>query len=127
MAPKQDGEFEYELNLACEISIEHKISVSKSRTTAVPVGMEFHNGHARDLAKAYAAWLGSGEAFADLEQRAQIDKVRRGLSDNQKKDLWQAWQAAGLPASAELLTVSQAVIAQGLLEAVTETKTEQPA
>jgi hypothetical protein len=127
MAPKQDGEFEYELNLACEISIEHKISVSKSRTTAVPVGVEFHSGHARDLAKAYGAWLGSGEAFADMAVRAQIDTARRSLTEGQKKDLWQAWQAQGLPMSAELLTVSQAVIAQGLIEAVTEVKTEVPA
>lgn len=124
MAPKQDGELEYELNLACEISIEHKISVSKSRTTAVPVGTEFHSGHARDLGKTYAAWLMSGEPFADLAVQAAIDDARRGLNASQKKDLWQAWQAQGLPSDLSLMTVSHAAIAQSLLEAVTESKTE---
>lgn len=119
MAPKQDKDLEYELNLACEISIEHKISVSKSRTTAVPVGREFAPGHARDLGKAYAAWLESGEPFAALEDQAVIDTARRGLSKEQKQDLWQAWQAHGLPSDLSLLTVSQAVVAQSLLEAVT--------
>lgn len=118
MAPKQDKDLEYELNLAAEISIEHKISISKSRTTAVPVGMEFHSGHARDLAKLYGEWLGSGEAFADLDVRAAIDVARKELSEEQKRDLWQQWQARGLPASAELLTVSQAVVAQSLLDAI---------
>lgn len=127
LAPRQDSELEYELNLACEISIEHKISVSKSRTTAVPVGIEFHPGHARDLAKTYAAWLGSGEPFADLTVRAQIDTARRGLSAEQKQDLWQAWQAQGLPSDVSLLTVSQAAVAVSLLEAVAEVKTEIPA
>lgn len=124
MAPKQDKDLEYELNLACEISIEHKISVSKSRTTAVPVGREFAPGHARDLGKVYAAWLESGEPFADIEIRAQIDTARRGLSKEQKQDLWQAWQAQGLPSDLSLLTVSQAAVAQSLLEAVTAVKSE---
>lgn len=124
LAPKQDKDLEYELNLACEISIEHKISVSKSRTTAVPVGREFAPGHARDLGKVYAAWLSSGEPFAPLELQAQIDTARRGLSSDQKKDLWQAWQAQGLPSDLSLLTVSQADVAQALLEAVVEVKTE---
>jgi hypothetical protein len=115
MAPKQDKDLEYELNLAAEISIEHKISVSKSRTTAVPVGREFAPGHARDLAKEYAEWLGSGEPFADLEMRAQIDAARRALSAEQKRDLWEAWQRAALP-SPDLLTVSQAITAQRLID-----------
>lgn len=127
LAPKQDGDLEYELNLAAEISIEHKISISKSRTTAVPVGREFHPGHARDLAKEYGAWLESGEPYADLEIRAQIDVARRALTPDQKKDLWQAWKSQGLPESVELLTVTQAIIAQSLIEAVVETKTEIPA
>ena len=117
LAPKQDKDLEYELNLAAEISIEHKISVSKSRTTAVPVGREFAPGHARDLAKEYAEWLGSGEPFADLEIRAQIDTERRALTADQKRDLWEAWQRNALP-SPELLTKSQADTAQSLIARV---------
>ena len=115
LAPRQDGELEYELNLAAEIDIDHRISISKSRTTAVPVGRSFTSGHAGDLAKDYAAWLGSGEPFADLTVRAQIDQARTALSSEQKRDLWQAWQANGLPADISLLTVSQASTAQGLI------------
>jgi hypothetical protein len=122
LAPKQDGELEYELNLACEISIEHKISVSKSRTTAVPVGMEFASGHARDLAKLYSSWLGSGEPFANLEEQAAIDKLRAALTAEQKKDLWRGWQDNGLPVDLSLLTVSQAALARSMVEAITEPK-----
>lgn len=118
MAPKQDKDLEYELNLAAEISIEHKISVSKSRTTAVPVGREFAPGHARDLGKVYAEWLGSGEPFAPLEVRGQIDMARKALSADQKRDLWEAWQRNALPPP-DLLTESQAARAQTLIEAVT--------
>lgn len=115
LSPKQDGDLEYELNLAAEIDIDHRISVSKSRTTAVPVGRSFPSGHAGDLAKDYAAWLSSGEPFASLEVRAQIDLARAGLSGEHKKELWQAWQANGLPADLSLLTVSQADTAQALI------------
>lgn len=127
MAPQQDGTLEYELNLAVEMDIEHRIAVSKSRTTAVPVGRMFAPGHARDLAQAYAEWLGSGEPWADLDVRAQIDMARRGLNSDQKKDLWRAWQENGLPQDVSLLTVTQATIAQSLIAAVTEPKTEVPA
>jgi hypothetical protein len=114
MAPQQDATLEYELNLAAEIDIDHRISVSKSRTTAVPVGRMFPPGHAAELAKAYAEWLGSGEPFADIEVRADIDRDMRSLSQEAKRALWEQWKAAGLP-TAELLTVSQAATARGLL------------
>lgn len=115
LSPKQDKDLEYELNLAAEIDIDHRISVSKSRTTAVPVGRSFPPGHAGDLAKVYAAWLASGEPFADLEVRARIDQARAALTPDEKKELWRAWQDNGLPSDISLLTVSQALTADGLL------------
>ena len=118
MAPQQDGTLEYELNLAAEIDIDHRISVSKSRTTAVPVGRTFAPGHARDLAKVYAEWLGSGDPFAPLDVQADIDTKRRALTDDQKRDLWHRWQAQGLPSDLSLLTVQQAEAAQALLTEV---------
>lgn len=127
MAPQQDKTLEYELNLACEIDIEHRIAVSKSRTTAVPVGRMFAPGHAGDLAKDYKAWLSSGEPFADIAVRARIDTARRSLTTEQKKALWRAWQDQGLPESVELLTESQAAMAEALIDATVEVKTEQPA
>lgn len=122
LAPKQDKDLEYELNLAAEIDIDHRISVSKSRTTAVPVGRTFAPGHARDLGKVYAAWLESGEPLADLDARAALDKARSALSQEQKRELWSAWQANGLPTELALLTVSQAVVAGALIKAASEVK-----
>lgn len=127
MAPQQDGTLEYELNLAVEMDIEHRMAVSKSRTTAVPVGRMFAPGHARDLAQTYAEWLKSGEPWAAPELRAQIETTRAGLNADQKKDLWRAWQENGLPKDVSLLTVTHAAIAQSLIEAVVEPKTETPA
>jgi hypothetical protein len=125
MAPQQDGTLEYELNLAVEMDIEHRIAVSKSRSTAVPVGTTFPPQHGKDLAKQYADWLQAGEPWADLELQAQIDVARRALNEVQKRDLWQAWQANSLPSDLSLLTVSQAVVAQSLLEAVTESTSQE--
>jgi hypothetical protein len=115
MAPQQDATLEYELNLAAELDIDHRISVSKSRTTAVPVGRTFPAGHARDLAKAYAQWLASGDPFAPLDVQAEIDAARRALSGDQKRELWQSWKDAGLPTDLSLLTVTQADVARALL------------
>lgn len=127
MAPQQDATLEYELNLACEIGIDHKIAVSKSRATVVPVGREFPSGHARDLAKTYASWLESGEPFATLEDRAAVDMALRDLPEQAKRDVWEAWKSLGLPADRSLLTVSQVEQAQELITAATEVKTEVPA
>jgi hypothetical protein len=115
MAPQQDGTLEYELNLAAEIDIDHRISISKSRTTAVPVGRTFTAGHARDLGEVYSGWLSSGEPFAPLDVQAEIDTARRALNAEQKHELWKSWQANGLPADLSLLTESQASTAQRLL------------
>ncbi len=93
----------------------------------MPVGRMFPPGHAGDLAKDYAAWLASGEPFADLTVRAEIDTARRALDADQKKQLWQAWQDQGLPPSVELLTVSQAAMAQALIMAIVEPHTEDGA
>jgi AAA domain len=116
LAPQQDSTLEYELNLAVEIDIDHRINVSKSRTTAVPVGSTFPAGHARDLAKQYAAWLESGEPYADLDIRSGIDTDMRALPQDAKRELWAEWKASGLPASAELLTVSQAETAREMVD-----------
>jgi hypothetical protein len=116
LAPQQDSTLEYELNLAVEIDIDHRITVSKSRTTAVPVGRTFPSGHARDLGKQYGAWLESGEPYADLEVRSGIDTDMRALPQDAKRELWAEWKAAGLPASAELLTVSQSATARKLVD-----------
>lgn len=126
MAPQQDSGLEYELNLAAEIDIEHRISVSKSRTQQIAVGRTYQPGHARDLGKAYAEWLRSGEPFADLAVLAAVDAARRRLTEDQKRRLWDAWKEQHLPQNIQLMTASQAAIAMSLIEALTETKVEEP-
>lgn len=115
LAPKQDKDLEYELNLAVEIDIDHRIAVAKSRTTVIPVGQMFAPGHARDLAVAYKDWLAGGEPFADLEIRAGIDRDAKALTGNARAALLDAWRNNGLP-RVDLLTESQAVLARTLLE-----------
>jgi hypothetical protein len=49
MAVIQDDDLEYELNVALELDMDHSMTVSKSRTVAVPVGRNFKAGHRRGL------------------------------------------------------------------------------
>lgn len=116
LAPKQDKDLEYELNLAVEIDIDHRIAVAKSRTTAIPVGQMFAPGHARDLGNTYKDWLAGGEPFADLEVRAGIDRDAKALTGNARSALLDAWRNHGLP-RVDLLTESQAALARSLVDA----------
>lgn len=116
MAPQQDATLEYELNLAVDIDIDHRLTVAKSRTTAVPVGQAFAPGHARDLATAYRDWLEGGEPFADLDERAAIDQAAKALTGQPRDELLASWANHGLPRPA-LLTVSQATVARSLIDA----------
>lgn len=61
MAAQQDDDLEYEMNIGCEMDMEHTIAVSKSRCDAVPVGRQFTAGHAGELAELYRDWLKVGE------------------------------------------------------------------
>lgn len=67
MAVVQDDDLEYELNVALELDMDHSMTVSKSRTTAVPVGRSFKSGHAEDFAVLYRDWLRGGEPPATRE------------------------------------------------------------
>lgn len=123
LAPKQDKDLEYELNLAVEIDIDHRIAVAKSRTTAIPVGQMFAPGHARDLGNTYKEWLAGGEPFADLEVRADIDRDAKALTGNARAALLDAWRNNGLP-RVDLLTESQAARARVLIDAARSAYTE---
>lgn len=61
MSVIQDDDLEYELNVAVELDMTHTLTVSKSRTIAVPVGRTFTAGHAEDFAVLYRDWLKGGE------------------------------------------------------------------
>jgi len=72
MAAQQDDDLEYEMNIGCEIDMEHTIAVSKSRCDAVPVGRQFTAGHAGELAELYRDWLKVGEPPAP---QAMVDAL----------------------------------------------------
>lgn len=61
MAPQQDDDLEYELNISIEMDMDHRATVAKSRADAVQVGRSFTAGHEVELAALYADWLKGGE------------------------------------------------------------------
>ncbi len=73
----QDPTFEYEVNVAMTLDMQHNLQVSKSRTNAVPVGTQFKSGHAADFAVIYRNWLAAGEPVADrADTQALIDSFK---------------------------------------------------
>jgi hypothetical protein len=60
MEPIQDDTLMYEVNVAAELDMEHRLTVTKSRTPAVPVGRMYPAGHERKAADDYASWLAGG-------------------------------------------------------------------
>ena len=68
MAPIQDETLVYEMNIALDIDLEHRITVTKSRTPAVPVGRMYPAGLEGKAAKDYADWLAGGIPPANREQ-----------------------------------------------------------
>lgn len=93
MATIQDDTLEYELNVACELDMEHRLTVSKSRASSVPVGREFPPGHAEDFARVYADWLTAGEAVADPEQIDALKAKINALGEEQRKACKQEFMA----------------------------------
>jgi len=71
LAPQQDSDLEYEMNVSVEVSTEHQIDVGKSRCEDL-AGRTFQPGHAADLASAYGQWLKGGEPVVE---RAIVDAL----------------------------------------------------
>lgn len=85
MATIQDDTLEYELNVAVEIDMEHRLTVAKSRSVAVPVGRTFAPGHAEDFADLYREWLAGGEPPADQAKVAALIERMNALPPEQRK------------------------------------------
>jgi len=85
MAPITDAELEYEINVACTMETDHSLAVSKSRTTAVPVGRTFKAGHAAEFAEVYRDWLAAGEPVADSKVTAGLKARMDALPEAQRK------------------------------------------
>lgn len=85
LAAIQSDDLLYEMNAAVEIDMEHRIEVTKSRTTALPVGRMFPAGHERKAAEDYAAWLAGGEPPATAEQVAAIVDALDAIRDADRR------------------------------------------
>ena len=124
MAVIQDDELEYELNVALELDMDHSMTVSKSRSIAVPVGRSFKAGHSEDFAALYRDWLKGGEPPAP---QAVVDDIRErinALPDTDRKAVKQEFLAQlGRP---EHLRESQVPSALALLDGF-EPAEEMPA
>jgi hypothetical protein len=72
LAPIQDDELVYEVNIALDIDLEHRITVTKSRTPAVPVGRMYPAGMEIKAAEDYASWLAGGVPPAS---RAEVEEI----------------------------------------------------
>lgn len=101
MAPQQDGDLEYEMNIAAEMDMEHAIAISKSRTTDIPVNRTFAPGAAAELGAAYADWLRGGIEIETLSNEALNTRLGTIHPDVRAK-LQRLWAERGLPGVFEL-------------------------
>lgn len=81
MAPVQDDGLVYEMNVALDVDMEHRLTVTKSRTPAVPVGRMYPAGHERKAADDYAAWLAGGVPPASRDDVNRIIDAFAGVAD----------------------------------------------
>lgn len=72
LAPIQDDTLVYEVNVALDLDLQHVITVTKSRTTAVPVGRVYPAGLEEKCARDYAEWLAGGIPPAP---RHDVDRI----------------------------------------------------
>lgn len=109
MAPQQDDTLEYEVNLAAELDIEHRLTIAKSRTVPLPVGKVFAPGHAETFATIYRDWLRGGEP---LPARDVVDGFigrLNALPGDLRKEAKAEWLAAlGKPETLRAAQVEQA-------------------
>jgi hypothetical protein len=79
MSAQQDDNLEFEMNVAAELSMDHTATISKSRTTVLPVGRAFGINRTAEMARIYLEWLKGGEPPASKEDldslKASINKL----------------------------------------------------
>ncbi len=78
MAPIQDSTFEFEMNVSCEIDMQHKVSIGKTRCDLLD-GREYPAGHAADLAKVYGEWLQGGAPTITADEADELKHRLNGL------------------------------------------------
>jgi len=125
MAPQQDDTLEYEVNLAAELDIEHRLTIAKSRTVPLPVGRVFAPGHAEQFATIYRDWLRGGEPLPDRGVVGGFLARLNALPQTVRKEAKADWLAAlGKP---ETLRTSQVPQADALVARYEQIAMETPA
>lgn len=116
LAPIQDETLVYEMNVALDIDLEHRITVTKSRTPAVPVGRMYPAGMEAKAADDYAAWLAGGVPPASREEVDSVVSAFAAIVDAELRKAIKAEfvQTFGMPAS---LTADKVVEAKAWLAA----------
>lgn len=97
MAPVQDDGMEYEVNVALDMDLMHRITVTKSRTLAVPVGHTWAPGAAQELAKVYGEWLAGGLPPATDEEKSPLLEAIAALDEAQARWAREEWNRRGIP------------------------------
>jgi hypothetical protein len=110
MEPIQDDTLMYEVNVAAELDMEHRLTVTKSRTPAVPVGRMYPAGHERKAADDYASWLAGGvppAAAGDVE--ALVGMFASIADEDERKTTKQLFvELFGMPQSLTAPAVAEA-------------------
>ena len=83
MAPIQDDNVEYELNVAIDMDRDHSMEITKSRTPVLEVGRIFRAGEETKLAELYSSWLAGGEPLATSTQVAALREVFDAVEDRE--------------------------------------------
>lgn len=114
MAPQQDGDLEYEVNIAVEMDMEHAMYIGKSRASDIPVGRIYGPGQAANFAATYSDWLKGG---ADIEAptiealQVTLGQLHPEVSGRMRV----LWTERGLP-QINSLTPAQVLRVIGLVE-----------
>ncbi|GIV00877.1 MAG: hypothetical protein KatS3mg014_2513 [Actinomycetota bacterium] len=83
--PIQDDGLAYELNLAVEMDLEHRMFVSKSRCPVVPVGTIFGPGEEAALADTYGEWLAGGREAAPVGFVSEVSELINSIPDKERR------------------------------------------
>jgi len=96
--------------------MEHRLAVSKSRATAVPVGTTFQPGHAPEFGLTYGDWLAGGTQVDAPDADALMAQIQ-AMPEDFQAEIKAKWMERGLPKPAAL-TPHQILRVLGIIEQV---------
>lgn len=108
MAPVQRDGIEYEFTVTCDLDIEHRLMVGKTRCSVL-AGKVYKPGHSGEMGKVLREWLDGAEDDAPpqpvtqlrptaiAEDREKLAARIAGFDERDREFIAQQWQEAGLP------------------------------